>query len=314
MSYQSLKVWVDPHSMAVRCVAVAAVFVSTTLALAVTVLSAHVPLTWTRLLAVLVAGLGVSATSLACLLAFRSLGALEASMRAIEHGRLGAPSMGEERQAMVERVSARLVHELAHPIQNLGNGIMLFRNDDKPESRETLLRQMERELATIRRLFDDLRDVSRPKAIERLPFDVNKCAADVVDLMREHGKDRGVTIQRRYAPGPQVIEGDRVEVGRVLRYLVMNAIQATEPGGGVVITTSNESTHVAIRVTDSGSGNPAKRRGFGLGLAISKRIVEQLNGTIAVGSAVESAAGLTTFTVRFPLMALERPVQQARRT
>ncbi|HKF66527.1 MAG TPA: ATP-binding protein, partial [Vicinamibacterales bacterium] len=68
--------------------------------------------------------------------------------------------------------------------------------------------------------------------------------------------------------------------------------------------------HIAITVEDTGSGIPAdrlpsifeefvttKRRGLGLGLAISKRIVEQLDGTIAVESEVGRG---TTFTMRFP--------------
>jgi signal transduction histidine kinase len=87
----------------------------------------------------------------------------------------------------------------------------------------------------------------------------------------------------------------------------------------VSITTSRIGTHLEIQVTDTGSGIPAdrlgrifddfvttKRRGLGLGLAISKRIVEQLDGTIAVESEVGRG---TTFTLRFP--STDRPAQAA---
>jgi signal transduction histidine kinase len=107
-----------------------------------------------------------------------------------------------------------------------------------------------------------------------------------------------------------MIEGDRFALGRVYRNLITNAIQATEPGGHVTIATSRTRDHVEVNVTDTGSGIPAdrlpkifddfvttKRRGLGLGLAISKRIVEQLDGTITVESEVGRG---TSFTLRFP--------------
>jgi signal transduction histidine kinase len=119
-----------------------------------------------------------------------------------------------------------------------------------------------------------------------------------------------VRVEVQLAPGPLTIEGDRFALGRVYRNLITNAIQATEPGGQVTIATSRAGDRVEVTVTDTGSGIPAerlsaifddfvttKRRGLGLGLAISKRIVEQLDGTIAVESEVGRG---TAFTLRFP--------------
>ena len=126
------------------------------------------------------------------------------------------------------------------------------------------------------------------------------------DLFDKHG----ITVEGNYAPGPLVIDADRFALGRVYRNLITNAIQATAPGGRVSIATRRVGDHVEISVTDTGSGIPAdriaaifddfvttKRRGLGLGLAISKRIVEQLDGTIVVESEVGRG---TSFTLRFP--------------
>ena len=138
--------------------------------------------------------------------------------------------------------------------------------------------------------------------------------------MRGEGERNGVTVDAQYAAGPLVIEGDRFALGRVFRNLITNAIQATEPGGRVTIATSRAGDRVEVIVTDTGSGIPAerlsaifddfvttKRRGLGLGLAISKRIVEQLDGTIAVDSEVGRG---TSFTLRFPARD-DRPAQAA---
>jgi signal transduction histidine kinase len=217
----------------------------------------------------------------------------------------------QERQAMFGRVAAGLVHDLSHPIQNIGNSTrLLLRDDVDPESREMFRRTIDRELATLKRFMDDLRHVVKPKPIERFAMDINGSVAEIVESMRSEGERNGITVDAQYAPGPLTIEGDRFALGRVYRNLITNAIQATEPGGRVTIVTSRAGDRIEVRVTDTGSGIPAerlsaifddfvttKRRGLGLGLAISKRIVEQLDGTIAVESEVGRG---TAFTLRFP--------------
>jgi len=217
----------------------------------------------------------------------------------------------QERHAMFGRVAAGIVHDLSHPIQNIGNSTrLLLRDDIDQESRDMFRRTIERELTTLKRFMDDLRNVVKPKPIERFAMEVNQSVTEIVESMRPEGDRNGVLVEARYAPGPLVIEGDRFALGRVYRNLMSNAIQATAPGGSVTIATARTGDHVEISVTDTGSGIPAdrlsaifddfvttKRRGLGLGLAISKRIVEQLDGTIVVESEVGRG---TAFTLRFP--------------
>ncbi len=219
----------------------------------------------------------------------------------------------QERQAMFGRVAAGLVHDLSHPVQNIGNSArLLLRDDADLETREMFRRTVDRELATLKRFLDDLRNVARPKPVERFPLEVNASAAEVVDAMRGEGERTGVTLEAHYGPGPLVIDGDRFALGRVYRNLITNAIQATEAGGRVTLTTRRDDGYVEIIVADTGSGIPAdrlpaifddfvttKRRGLGLGLAVSKRIVEQLGGTITVKSEVGRG---TAFTLRFPAL------------
>jgi signal transduction histidine kinase len=217
----------------------------------------------------------------------------------------------QERQAMFGRMAAGLVHDLSHPIQNIGNSTrLLLRDDVDAESREMFRRTIERELGTLKRFMDDLRNLVKPQPIERFALDVNGSVAETVESMRGEGDRNGITVEASYAQGPLIIEGDRFALGRVYRNLITNAIQATAAGGRVTVTTARAGDRVEISVADTGSGIPPERlpaifddfvttkaRGLGLGLAISKRIVEQLDGTIAVESAVGRG---TTFTLRFP--------------
>ena len=212
---------------------------------------------------------------------------------------------------MFGRVAAGLVHDLLHPIQNVGNSTrLLLREEVDAETRADCGRIIDRELGIIRRFLDDLRNVVKPKPVERFAMDINTAVGEVFESMRPEGERHGVAVEAHYADGPMIIDGDRFALGRVFRNLITNAIQATEPGGGVMIRTARTGDRVEITVTDTGSGIAperlsaifddfvtTKRRGLGLGLAITKRIVEQLDGTIAVESEVGRG---TAFTLRFP--------------
>ena len=226
----------------------------------------------------------------------------------------------KERQAMFGRMAAGLVHDLSHPVQNIGNSCKLIvRVFDDPEYRQTFTRTIDREIDTLKRVLDDLRNVARPAPVERFPLDVNRSVSDIVESMRGFAEESGVALYPKFASEPVIIEGDVFALGRVYRNLITNAIQATQAGGRVIISTARERDHVEVRVTDTGSGIPSerlnaifddfvttKKRGLGLGLAITKRIVEQLGGTISVASEVGKG---TTFTMRFPVA--QRPIAVA---
>ncbi len=218
----------------------------------------------------------------------------------------------KERQAMFGRISIGLVHDLSHPIQNIGNSCKLIvKMFDDVEYRETFKRTIERELAQVKRVLDDLRNVARPIPLQTFPIDVNKGLADLVESMQTTAETAGLRIDQALVLGPLYIEGDLYALNRVYRNLITNALQATPPSGSVVVRSTRDGVNAVIEVADTGYGIPkerldtifedfvtTKRRGLGLGLAISKKIVEQLGGTISVQS--EVGVG-TTFTLRFPL-------------
>jgi signal transduction histidine kinase len=227
----------------------------------------------------------------------------------------------KERHAMFGRIAIGLVHDLSHPIQNVGNGCkLMLKMWDDPEYRESFRRTIERELAQIKRVLDDLRNVAKPMPVERFPIDVNKTVADLVDSMRTTAENAGLTMTTELVPEEIFMEGDLFALNRIYRNLITNAIQATPPRGRILVRTLKQENHAVIEVADSGCGIPAerlesifddfvttKRRGLGLGLAISKKVVEQLGGTIAVTSEVGVGC---TFSGRCPLSAA-RPSQIA---
>ena len=97
----------------------------------------------------------------------------------------------KERQAMFGRIAIGLVHDLSHPIQNIGNSCKLIvKMFDDLEYRESFKRTVERELAQVKRVLDDLRNVARPLPLERFPLDVNKALAELVESMQTTARSR----------------------------------------------------------------------------------------------------------------------------
>ena len=235
---------------------------------------------------------------------------------------LQADAVRQERQATFGRIAAGLVHDLAHPIQNIGNNcrLMLQLYED-PQYRQDFRRMIDREFPAIRRLLEDLRNLARPIPLERFPVDVARLLQETAERITPIAAQAGLTVTVSPASTALAIEGDLFALGRVLQNLLQNALQATPPNGRVWLATREVDGRAVIEVGDTGCGIAAerlphvfddyvttKRRGLGLGLAISRRIVEQLGGTIAVTSEVGKGS---VFTLSFPAIPAQRLLQQA---
>jgi signal transduction histidine kinase len=235
---------------------------------------------------------------------------------------LQADAVRQERQATFGRIAAGLVHDLAHPIQNIGNNcrLMLQLYED-PQYRQDFRRMIDREFPAIRRLLEDLRNLARPIPLERFPVDVARLLQETAERITPLAAQAGLSVAVTTPASALAIEGDLFALGRVLQNLLQNALQATPPNGRVWLATHEAEGRAVIEVGDTGCGIAAerlphvfddyvttKRRGLGLGLAISRRIVEQLGGTIAVTSEVGKGS---VFTLSFPAIPAGRLLQQA---
>ena len=216
----------------------------------------------------------------------------------------------QERHAMFGRIAAGLVHDLSHPIQNIGNSCRLIvKLFDDSDYRVTFRRTVEREFSSIKRVLEDLRNLAQPTPLERFPVDVNRSVAEVAESMQALADTAGVDLETRLSVDRPVIEGDLFALSRVYRNLVLNAIEATASGGTVTLLVEVYKASVRISIHDTGTGIPrdrlenifedfetTKRRGLGLGLAISRKIVGELHGDITVTSTVGRG---TTFQLEF---------------
>ena len=139
---------------------------------------------------------------------------------------------------MFGRIAAGLVHDLSHPIQNIGNSCKLIvQMFDDVEYRETFKRHgRARDALVIKRVLDDLRNIAQPIPLERFPVDVEPLGRRRRRIDAAAGGDgRRHAARRARARTARCVEGDLFALGRVYRNLMINAIQATAPGGLVVV-------------------------------------------------------------------------------
>jgi signal transduction histidine kinase len=211
---------------------------------------------------------------------------------------------------MFGRIAAGLVHDLSHPIQNIGNSCRLIvKLFDDADYRATFRRTVDREFVSIKRVLEGLRNLAQPIPLERFPIDINRSVDEVAESMQALVMTSEVGLKTRLSVDRPFIEGDLFALSRVYRNLILNAIEATAPGGNVTLFVEDQNARVRISVHDNGAGIPrdrlenifedfetTKRRGLGLGLAISRKIVDQLGGQITVTSTVGRD---TTFQLEF---------------
>ena len=161
----------------------------------------------------------------------------------------------QERQVMFGRIAAGLVHDLSHPIQNIGNSCkLILKMWEDAEYRDTFRRMVEREMQVVKRVLEDLQNIAKPIPLERFPIELNRTVGEAIEAMQGLAETAGLTLKTELAPEPLYIEGDLFALGRVYRNLVVNAIQATAPGGLVVAAVEAQDDRVQVQVYDTGCG------------------------------------------------------------
>ena len=222
-------------------------------------------------------------------------------------------------QAKSEFLS-RMSHELRTPLNAvLGFGQLLEMDgldDDQAQSVQHILKAGRHLLGLIDEVLDIARIDSGRLAISMEPVHVHDVVQETLDLIQPMAERRGITVEDR-TEGDAHVRADRQRLKQVFLNLASNGVKYNRDGGTVTFSASKEGEELEVQVEDTGRGispenmkrvfTPFDRlgaegsdiEGTGIGLSLSKRLVELMGGTIGVRSTHGEGS---VFTVRLPVV------------
>ena len=226
--------------------------------------------------------------------------------------------MRRERMAVIGQVGASVGHELRNPLGVIKNSVyyLNMKLGDADEKVKKHLKIMEREIARSNKIINDLLSFARGKKLVLQKTPINPIVQDALSRTEVPNE---VAVMAELARDLPPLMADPDQVQQVFINLILNAAQAMPNGGRLQISTREKEGLIEVEFKDTGCGiseenlkklfTPlftTKARGIGLGLAVSKNIIEAHEGSIEVESPStglwtgEGGKG-TTFRVKLPI-------------
>ena len=226
----------------------------------------------------------------------------------------------KERLAALGQASAEFVHDLGNPLTIVWGYVQLLaRRLEKSEEDESAssvkeLKIIEQHVRTCRELLTMWQGYGNVEASPPRPVSVSATLQEILKGLAPVADQKGIAFRVTICDDPCVLLGDALQLNRAIQNVLINAVQACpEKKGIVTVRCTQKDFYVDLRVEDNGAGIPAAQlnkvfdpyfttkqatSGTGLGLYITKKVIEDHNGSIKV----ESTPGVgTIFTIRLPL-------------
>ncbi len=222
-----------------------------------------------------------------------------------------------ERLSTVGELAAIMAHEIRNPLGSIKGTVEILKDDFQPGERKyEFLEILVKESNRLNNFVEDFLRLAKPQTIRPGRCNISEQLTTIVTLVAAEAKSRNVRIEYEPVKLP-VIEGDEDKLRQAFLNIVLNSLQAAPKGGTVIISATLEgkdgdkSHWINICFTDNGPGVTSevrqqlfkpffttKAEGVGLGLVITKRIVEGHGGSVELKSVPGEG---TTLCVRLPL-------------
>lgn len=227
----------------------------------------------------------------------------------------------EQKLVQAERLSAlgNLAAGVAHEIGNPLNGIKLTvshlkdmsaRNELDGASFDTYADSILAEVSRLDRIVRDFLTLAKEREISLQPYSLGKLISETVHLIEKDARARGIAIETDVdSAGKEALIDPQMLKGAIINLLI-NAMEASETAGTISVTLAEDDGEMTLKITDRGHGIPddilerifdpyfsTKSSGTGLGLPLTRTIIEKHNGDISVES--KKGEG-TTVTVTLP--------------
>lgn len=222
------------------------------------------------------------------------------------------------RMSALGQLSASLAHEIRNPLASIEGAAYVAQTEHDDGRKAEFLDIILKETRRLNDLVSHFLEFARPRAPQRQAVDARNLVESVLTLIARVAAGNGVEIQNTVSASLPPVDCDSEQIKQVFLNLFLNAIQAMQDGGKLVIAANNSDTDLLLRVSDTGPGIPpqhaeeifdpffsTKQNGTGLGLPIAYQILQQHGGELILEST--SALG-SSFGIRLPLanQAVER--------
>jgi signal transduction histidine kinase/PAS domain-containing protein len=219
-----------------------------------------------------------------------------------------------ERMATIGQTAGMVGHDIRNPLQAITSELYLEKLEiaslSEGKAKENLLESIqgiEENLVYINKIVADLQDFARPLNPKKESVEAEKAIGEALAMVTI---PEGIKISVLAEKNLPLLTVDSTMIKRVLVNVIQNAVQAMPKGGNLTIRANSHKHEVTIDVEDTGEGIPrevqsklftplitTKSKGQGFGLAVVKRMIEAMNGTVTFES--EQGKG-TKFTLHFP--------------
>jgi CheY-like chemotaxis protein len=241
-------------------------------------------------------------------------------------------SMANEANRAKDEFLAMLAHELRNPLAPLRTALELLRLAPSPQVVSRANATMERQVANLTRMVDDLLDVSRITsgkiALKRTMLDARRCLSDAADAAHPGARRKELRLEVDLPDDPVMVNADPVRLEQMLGNLIGNAMKFTPPGGDIRVSLNVEGGCAVMRVRDSGIGIPAdhldrvfelfgqatgtldrSQGGLGIGLTVVRLIAELHGGRAQLFS--DGVGHGAEAVVHIPLQDAQDSIQQS---
>ncbi|HRH24408.1 MAG TPA: ATP-binding protein [Candidatus Paceibacterota bacterium] len=222
---------------------------------------------------------------------------------------------------------AMLAHELRNPLAPVVSSVDLLRLSEPAGSeRAGILEVMDERLRAVRRLLDDLLDVTRINenklSLQKEKIAIQNVVERAILSTKGHFAERTQTLSVNLPEDRLIVHVDPLRIEQAVTNLLTNASKFSEEGSAITLEVAQDHQWVTVRVTDTGVGIPSSmlasifdpflqieqgertRKGIGIGLSLVKSFVEMHDGSVEAVSGSQGSG--STFSIRLPLLRVER--------